>query len=73
MSKSFFFAAAADVEDPMKWAEAVQATRQDGSWWPHWRTWIQSKSGERLKATAKLGSRKHKPLAAAPGTYVHEK
>jgi polyhydroxyalkanoate synthase subunit PhaC len=71
--KSFFFAAPASVEDPMQWAEAAQSRRQEGSWWPHWRLWIQGRSGELLKAPAKLGSRKHKPLGAAPGTYVHEK
>ncbi len=71
--KSFYFAAPASEEDPMRWAEAVQPARQEGSWWPHWRGWIQSKSGPTLPAPAKLGSRKHKPLGAAPGTYVHER
>jgi polyhydroxyalkanoate synthase len=71
--KSYFFSAAANVEDPLQWAESVQATRQEGSWWPHWRLWIQSKSGETVPAPKKLGSRKYKPLCAAPGTYVHER
>ncbi|WP_310564370.1 alpha/beta fold hydrolase [Hydrogenophaga sp.] len=70
--KSYYFAAPANVEDPMQWAEAAQPARQEGSWWPHWRLWIQGMSGETVKAPTKLGSRKHKPLGAAPGTYVHE-
>ena len=68
--KSFFFSAPADVEDPMQWAERAQPTRQEGSWWPHWRAWIQARSGERIAAPARLGSRKHKPVGAAPGEYV---
>lgn len=71
--KSFFFSGPANVEDPMVWAEAAQPTRQEGSWWPHWRLWIQSKSGELKPAPTKLGSRKYRPLAAAPGTYVMER
>lgn len=70
--KSFFFNGPASVEDPMQWANATQATRQEGSWWPHWRTWIQARSGPLQAAPARLGSRKYKPLGAAPGTYVHE-
>jgi polyhydroxyalkanoate synthase len=72
-SKSFFLAAPAGVDDPLQWAEAAQATRQEGSWWPHWRAWIQARSGDLVAAPAKLGSRKHKPLGPAPGEYVREK
>jgi polyhydroxyalkanoate synthase len=72
-SKSFFLAAPAAADDPLQWAEAAQATRQEGSWWPHWRTWIQARSGDLVDAPAKLGSRKHKPLGPAPGEYVREK
>jgi poly[(R)-3-hydroxyalkanoate] polymerase subunit PhaC len=72
-SRSFFLAAPAGVDDPVQWAEAAQATRQEGSWWPHWRTWIQARSGDLVDAPAKLGSRKHKPLGPAPGQYVHAK
>ena len=61
------------LTSPMTWAEGAQPTRQEGSWWPHWREWIQSKSGELKTAPTKLGSRKHRPLASAPGTYVMER
>ena len=73
VAKSFYFAAPATFEDPMAWADAAKPTRQDGSWWPHWRTWIQSKSGAQVPAPKKLGSRKHKPLGPAPGTYALER
>ena len=72
-AKSYHFVASASVEDPNEWAAAAQPSRQEGSWWPHWRTWIQARSGELVYAPAKLGSRKHKPICAAPGEYVFAK
>ncbi len=72
-AKSYFFAAPASVENPMQWAEAAQPNRQEGSWWPHWRAWIQARSGELAAAPAKPGSRKYRPIGAAPGEYVLEK
>jgi polyhydroxyalkanoate synthase len=71
--KAYFFSGPATAEDPMAWAEGAQPSRQEGSWWPHWRAWIQSKSGDLKPAPTKLGSRKYRPLAAAPGTYVLER
>jgi polyhydroxyalkanoate synthase len=69
-TKSYFFTAPASVEDPVEWARSVEPARQDGSWWPHWRPWIQARSGELVDAPARLGSRKHRPICAAPGEYV---
>jgi polyhydroxyalkanoate synthase subunit PhaC len=69
-TKSFFYAGPASVPDPIEWARQVEPARQEGSWWPHWCTWIQDRSGELVAAPAKLGSRKHKPICAAPGEYV---
>jgi polyhydroxyalkanoate synthase subunit PhaC len=71
--KSFFFSAPASVEDPLEWAKLAQPTRQEGSWWPHWRVWIQQKSGERVPAPKRAGSRKYRPLGPAPGEYVHQR
>ena len=71
--KSFFSAAPATFEDADEWARAAQAGRTEGSWWPHWRGWIQQRSGELVNAPKKPGSRKYKPLAPAPGEYVHAK
>ena len=72
-SKSFYIAGAATEPDAQAWAEKMQAERRDGSWWPHWRQWIQARSGDEVPAPKKLGSRKYKPLAAAPGSYVLER
>jgi polyhydroxyalkanoate synthase len=73
IGKSYYFAGPVFTDDPVKWAEAVQADRHEGSWWPHWRLWIQARSGELVVAPKKLGSRKHRPLGPAPGTYIHDR
>ncbi len=69
--KAFFFTAPANVDNPDEWAK--HAKRQDGSWWPYWREWIQERSGAEVAAPQTLGSRSHPPLGAAPGTYVFER
>ena len=48
------------------------AAEQHSSWWPRWRGWIKARSGKMQKAPRTLGSRAHRPLADAPGTYVFE-
>jgi polyhydroxyalkanoate synthase subunit PhaC len=52
------------------WLEG--AHEHTGSWWLRWRHWIKARSGKLQKASRTLGSRKHRPLADAPGTYVFE-
>jgi polyhydroxyalkanoate synthase subunit PhaC len=42
-----------------------------GSWWPDYVAWLGKRSGEHGPAPRKLGSRRHKALAKAPGSYVH--
>jgi polyhydroxyalkanoate synthase subunit PhaC len=49
----------------------AQAPLMPGSWWGDYVAWLQERSGELRAAPAKLGSRKHRPSAKAPGTYVH--
>ena len=49
-------------------ADAVQ---HEGSWWPHLSGWLAARSIRDRKAPEKLGSRRYKALAEAPGTYVH--
>jgi polyhydroxyalkanoate synthase subunit PhaC len=51
------------------WLEG--AATQPGSWWPDYSAWLAERSGELVRAPAKLGSRAHKPTAKAPGSYVH--
>ena len=43
-----------------------------GSWWPFWLEWLGKRSGSLKAAPKKLGSTKHPPGAAAPGTYVFD-
>jgi polyhydroxyalkanoate synthase len=70
--KSYFYAAPAAASDPEEWLQGA-GERQGGSWWPHWREWIQQRSGDSLPAPKKPGSRKYPPLGAAPGSYVLER
>jgi polyhydroxyalkanoate synthase len=55
--------------DPRAWYHDAQ--KHDGSWWPEWLEWIQARSGEQRQTPPALGNRKHPPMEAAPGTYVH--
>ncbi|MCU0731456.1 MAG: class I poly(R)-hydroxyalkanoic acid synthase [Hyphomonas sp.] len=48
----------------------AKARETPGSWWPYWFEWIREQAPATVKARTKLGSRKHKPLCDAPGTYV---
>jgi polyhydroxyalkanoate synthase len=50
------------------WVAKAQET--PGSWWPYWFEWIRAQAPATVAARTKLGSRKHKPLCDAPGTYV---
>jgi polyhydroxyalkanoate synthase len=52
-----------------KWIEG--AAMRQGSWWPDYVAWLGERSGELRRAPRTLGNRTHKPLAAAPGSYVH--
>jgi polyhydroxyalkanoate synthase len=47
------------------------ATRQQGSWWNHWTSWLTSRSGAQRPAPTELGNEEHRPLEPAPGRYVH--
>lgn len=46
---------------------------QSGSWWAHWADWAVARSGDERRAPRTLGSRRHRPLEAAPGRYVMER
>lgn len=57
--------------DPDSWRAAT--TEHQGSWWEHWATWIDERSGPWRDAATDLGSASHRPLTSAPGTYVLQK
>jgi polyhydroxyalkanoate synthase len=48
-----------------------QAAIRQGSWWPDYSDWLGERSGGLRRRPRALGNRRHKPLAAAPGSYVH--
>jgi polyhydroxyalkanoate synthase subunit PhaC len=68
-SRSSYRIAPANPPSPEEWME--RADKQPGSWWPDYDRWLGERSGALRAAPAKLGSRKHKPAARAPGSYVH--
>jgi len=47
------------------------AKLHEGTWWPHLSEWLAARSDPDRRAPRALGSRTFKPLADAPGTYVH--
>jgi polyhydroxyalkanoate synthase len=55
--------------DPLEWRAG--ATTNEGTWWDHWLRWIAERSGDERRAPARLGNRRHPPIEAAPGRYVH--
>jgi polyhydroxyalkanoate synthase len=48
----------------------AQAMAHDGSWWPVYADWLLARSGELRDAPTTPGSRRHRPIEAAPGRYV---
>ena len=57
--------------DPERFYE--EASRRDGSWWPEWISWLQSRSGAPTTAPAMGAPQSGYPqLAEAPGAYVLE-
>ncbi len=52
-------------------AFAAGASLHEGTWWPHLAQWLAARSDAGRPAPRKLGSPTYRPLAAAPGTYVH--
>ncbi|GAB4091056.1 class I poly(R)-hydroxyalkanoic acid synthase [Hydrogenophaga soli] len=46
------------------------ATEHPGSWWTDWSAWLKGQAGKQIAAPKAYGSRKHKVLEPAPGSYV---
>jgi polyhydroxyalkanoate synthase len=68
--KAWFVTAPAAETDADKWL--TTAKKQEGSWWLHWASWLGDRSGDKVAKPANVGSAKHPPQTAAPGTYVFE-
>lgn len=58
--------------DPDTWLR--HHPRQEGSWWPLWKDWLEARSAGALRAPPAMGApdRGLEPLCPAPGTYVLE-
>ncbi|HVS41819.1 MAG TPA: alpha/beta fold hydrolase [Candidatus Dormibacteraeota bacterium] len=68
--KASYFTGPPPGPDPDAWRAA--ATEHRDSWWGHWLEWLGPHCGARRPAAERLGSRRHPPMEAAPGTYVHD-
>ena len=56
---------------PRDWEKG--ASQHPGSWWSDHVAWLSERSGALVPAPTQLGSDRHSPSGAAPGTYVLEK
>ncbi|WP_200821729.1 alpha/beta fold hydrolase [Caballeronia humi] len=66
--KAKFFVNPAFPEHADDWL--AEARAEADSWWNDWREWLAARSGAKRAAPKAPGSRRHKRLADAPGTYV---
>ena len=49
------------------------AEESEGSWWPHWASWLKQYSGRMIPARKTLGGNGFAPIEPAPGRYVKAK
>lgn len=68
--KAWFVKGATGVDDPEAWTKT--AAKHEGSWWLDWAKVLKEKSGDEIDAPKQAGTKKHKALGPAPGTYVFE-
>jgi polyhydroxyalkanoate synthase len=66
--KAHYFAGPQPGEDPDRWRASAEERR--GTWWEDWAAWVIDRTDGERKAPARLGSRRHKPIGSAPGSYV---
>jgi polyhydroxyalkanoate synthase len=64
--KAQFWTAPAHAKSAEAWRETAE--KQQGSWWPHWLSWVKARSGAMVPAPASIAG-----ICAAPGKYVLEK
>jgi polyhydroxyalkanoate synthase len=67
-SRSSYRIAETNPPEVADW-EAAAVTHR-GSWWCDYVAWLEPRAGKLVPAPKKLGSRAHKAMAKAPGTYV---
>lgn len=58
-------------DTPEQWFE--KAKEVPGSWWSDWAQWLEPMKGGEVKAPAKPGNAKYKPIEPAPGRYVKQR
>ena len=58
-------------ETPEQWFK--KAKEVPGSWWNDWAQWLEPMKGGEVKAPAKPGNAKYKPIEPAPGRYVKQR
>ncbi len=68
--KAYHNIAAATAPNADSWLE--QSTRLSGTWWESWAVWCGERSGKRVTAPKKLGSKANPPTIDAPGDYVKQ-
>jgi polyhydroxyalkanoate synthase len=66
--KAHYFAGPEPGDDPDRWRASADERR--GTWWEDWVGWVIDRSDGERKAPARLGSRRHKAIEPAPGSYV---
>jgi polyhydroxyalkanoate synthase len=58
----------ASPPDPRDWLRVAETVQ--GSWWPHYSSWLAERSGEEKDRPDRLGSDGFEPMDPAPGLYV---
>lgn len=48
------------------------ANSAEGSWWPYWMAWLQTRSGELVAAAPTAGNGEYPIIEPAPGSYVRQ-
>lgn len=69
--KASFFTNTSNRDSAEEWKET--ATKHAGSWWDHGVAWTSERAGKKVRAPKAEGNADYPPIAAAPGTYVHER
>ncbi|MCL4746002.1 MAG: class I poly(R)-hydroxyalkanoic acid synthase [Burkholderiaceae bacterium] len=67
-NKRSYWTGAKPDASPHEWLGG--ASERPGSWWNAWSDWLAPHQGELLPAPKAPGSRAHRPIEAAPGSYV---